>query len=85
MGAPSQLYAIADLYNEFMNGSNVNVGGVAFRSRDQRLWAELGVGGTYQWNKGRYGMYGNLSLAGATNNMSDNHSVGGMIGFRVQW
>lgn len=86
-GAAGQthVYAIANLYNEFMNGTNVNVGGVAFRSRDERLWAELGVGGTYQWNKGRYGVYGNLSVAGATNNMSDNHSVGGMIGFRVQW
>lgn len=86
-GAAGQthMYAIANLYNEFMNGSNVNVGGVAFRSRDERLWAELGVGGTYQWNKERYGVYGNLSLAGATSNMSDNHSVGGMIGFRVQW
>ena len=81
----THVYAIANLYNEFMNGANVNVGGVAFRSRDERLWAELGVGGTYQWNKGRYGLYGNLSLAGATNNMSDNYSVGGMIGFRVQW
>jgi len=86
-GAAGQthVYVVANLYNEFMNGTNVNVGGVAFRSRDERLWAELGVGGTYQWNKGRYGVYGNLSLAGATNNMSDNHSVGGMIGFRVQW
>lgn len=81
----THVYVIANVYNEFMNGSTVNVGGVAFRSRDERLWAELGVGGTYQWNKGRYGVYGNLSLAGATSNMSDNHSVGGMIGFRVQW
>lgn len=86
-GAAGQthVYAIANLYNEFMNGTNVNVAGVSFRSRDERLWAELGVGGTYQWNKGRYGVYGNLSVAGATNNMSDNHAVGGMIGFRVQW
>ncbi|CAB3726700.1 hypothetical protein LMG26690_04408 [Achromobacter animicus] len=81
----THVYAIANLYNEFMNGTNVNVAGVSFRSRDERLWAELGVGGTYLWNKGRYGVYGNLSVAGATNNMSDNHSVGGMIGFRVQW
>lgn len=83
--AQTHVYAIANLYNEFMNGTNVNVAGVSFRSRDERLWAELGVGGTYQWNKGRYGVYGNLSVAGATKNMSDNHSVGGMIGFRVQW
>lgn len=83
--AQTHVYAIANLYNEFLNGTNVNVAGVSFRSRDERLWAELGVGGTYQWNKGRYGVYGNLSVAGATKNMSDNHSVGGMIGFRVQW
>ncbi|WP_312432353.1 autotransporter outer membrane beta-barrel domain-containing protein [Achromobacter sp.] len=86
-GAAGQthVYAIANLYNGFMNGTNVNVAGVSFRSRDERLWAELGVGGTYQWNKGRYGVYGNLNVAGATSNMSDNHAVGGMIGFRVQW
>lgn len=83
--AQTHVYAIANLYNEFLNGTNVNVAGVSFRSRDERLWAELGVGGTYQWNKRRYGVYGNLSVAGATKNMSDNHSVGGMIGFRVQW
>ncbi|MDH0093571.1 autotransporter outer membrane beta-barrel domain-containing protein [Achromobacter mucicolens] len=83
--AQTHVYAIANLYNEFMNGTNVNVAGVSFRSRDERLWAELGVGGTYQWSKGRYGVYGNLSVAGATENMSDNHAVGGMIGFRVQW
>ena len=81
----THVYAIANLYNEFMNGTNVKVENVGFRSRDERLWAEVGVGGTHEWNKGRYSVYGNVTLAGATNNMSDNHSVGGTIGFRVRW
>lgn len=86
-GTQSRLhaYAIANLYNEFLGGSKVRVEHVSFRSRDERLWAGLGLDGTYEWSNGRYAVYGNVNLAGSTSRMSDNHSVGGIVGFRASW
>jgi len=81
----AHVYAIANLYNEFLNGSKVSVENTSFRSRDERLWAGVGLGGTYEWNNGRYALYGNVNVAGSTRKMSDNHSFGGTLGFRATW
>ena len=81
----AHVYAIANLYNEFLKGSKVSVENTSFRSRDERLWAGVGLGGTYEWNNGKYALYGNVNFAGSTRKMSDNHSFGGIIGFRATW
>ncbi|CNI68248.1 autotransporter protein [Yersinia pseudotuberculosis] len=81
----SHIYSHLDLHNEFLNGSKVQVSGVEFATRDERQSVGLGAGGTYEWQNGRYAVYGNVNLLGATRNVSDNYAVGGTIGARVSW
>ncbi|EIS48698.1 outer membrane autotransporter barrel domain protein, partial [Yersinia pestis PY-60] len=62
----SHIYSHLDLHNEFLNGSKVQVSGVEFATRDERQSVGLGAGGTYEWQNGRYAVYGNVNLLGAT-------------------
>lgn len=71
----SHLYAIANLYNNFLNGPKTYVSNVVFQTRDERLWVGVGIGGTYDWNGGRYALYGNATLAGATTIRLPEHSA----------
>ncbi len=81
----THVYGNVDLYNEFTNGTKVKDSGVELSTRDERQWIGIGAGGTYEWQNGRYAVYGNLNLTGATNNISDNYAVGGAVGIRVGW
>jgi len=81
----SHLYAIANLYNEFLDGSKVYVDDVRFATRDERLWAGIGIGGTYEWANGAYAFYGNANIAGSVEHMSDSYAFGGTLGFRARW
>src|SRR5690606_10988316 len=64
----THLYGIANLYNEFFDGTSVTINDKAFHSRIDRLWAGIGFGGSYNWDNDRYSIYGegtvNTSLAG---------------------
>nr|WP_049831514.1 autotransporter outer membrane beta-barrel domain-containing protein [Janthinobacterium sp. Marseille] len=80
----TRLYGIASLYNEFFDGTSVTVGGQTFANSNDRLWAGIGFGGSYNWNNDKYSIYGeasyNASLASA-----DSHGYGGTIGMRIKW
>ena len=80
----THLYGIANVYNEFLDGTSVSVDGETFRNRNDRLWAGIGFGGSYNWNKDKYSLYGegtfNASLAD-----SDSHGYGVTLGFRAKW
>ena len=81
----SHVYGIANLYNEFLDGTRVSVDSVRFATRDERLWAGIGIGGTYEWANGAYAFFGNANIAGSTENMSDSYAFGGTLGFRARW
>ncbi|EHK63319.1 outer membrane autotransporter [Achromobacter arsenitoxydans SY8] len=81
----SHVFGSVNLYNEFLQGSTVSVAGVDVASRDERLWAGIGVGGTYEWNNGAYALYATADLASSTRNFGDNYSFGGTVGMRVRW
>ncbi|PHI31550.1 Uncharacterised protein [Budvicia aquatica] len=63
-----------------MNGTKTHVSGVDFSSRGKRQSVGVGVGGTNEWQNGRYAVYGNVNLISATHNVSDNYSIGGTVG-----
>lgn len=78
------VYGIANLYNEFFDGTSVVVGDKTFVSSKDRLWAGIGLGGSYNWDKDKYSIYGegtvNTNLAG-----NNSYGYGGTIGFRMKW
>lgn len=80
----THLYGIANLYNEFFDGTSVTINDKDFHSRNDRLWAGIGFGGSYNWDNDRYSIYGegtvNTSLAG-----NNSYGYGATIGFRAKW
>lgn len=81
----THVYGIANLYNEFLDGTKVNVSGTNFTSRQERLWGGLGVGGSYNWNNDKYSVYGEGSVNTSLSSFGDSYSYKGTLGFRVSF
>ncbi len=81
----SDVYGIANLRYEFLNGTNVDVTGIGFANTQDRLWGSIGGGGTYSWANGRYAVFGEVSYNASLNNSSDNRNYKGTGGFRLTW
>lgn len=81
----THLYAITNLYHEFMNGTEVDVSATRFASKQDRLWGGVGLGASYNWNDDNYSVFfegvGKTSL----NNFGDSYTLQGNLGFRVKW
>ncbi|MFC7286824.1 autotransporter outer membrane beta-barrel domain-containing protein [Herminiimonas glaciei] len=76
-------YAIANLYNEFKDGTQVNVSDLNFVNRNTRLWGGLGLGASYSWANGKYMIYGQGSVNTSLNNFGDSYSLGATVGLRI--
>ncbi|MBV6304833.1 autotransporter outer membrane beta-barrel domain-containing protein [Candidimonas humi] len=80
-----QLYGIANLEYEFLNGTSVEVSGTTLDQRNQRLWGEVGAGATYVLNK-KWSLYAEADYATALSGGSgNNYSVRGTAGLRYRW
>lgn len=86
-GAPirTHVYGLANLHYEFLGATKVNVAGKSFASRNDRLWASLGVGGSYNWDDDKYSVYGEGLVSTSLHRFGDSHSVVGRVGFRIRW
>jgi fibronectin-binding autotransporter adhesin len=81
----SELYGIANLHYEFLNGSIINVAGTSFANANDRLWGSIGGGGVYSWANGRYSVFGEVTYKASLAEAADNHSYKGTGGFRIVW
>jgi outer membrane autotransporter protein len=81
----ADIYGIANLRYEFLNGTSVDVAGTSFANANDRLWGSIGGGGTYSWANGRYAIFGEVSYNASLNDSSNNRSYKGTGGFRVIW
>ncbi len=81
----TNVYAIANLYYEFLEGAKADVNGTGFASGNERLWGGLGLGGSYNWNNDSYSIYGEGSINTSLTNFADSSSYKGTLGFRVKW
>ena len=81
----SVVYGIANLYNEFLDGTKVNVSNKAFANKQERLWGGIGLGGSYNWDNDKYSLYGEAAINTSFKNFGDSHSYKGTVGMRVKW
>lgn len=81
----SHVYAISNLYYEFLDGTQVDVADVKFKNRPERLWTGLGVGGSYNWNEDKLSLYGEVSVDSSVNNFGDSTAVNGTVGMRLRF
>lgn len=81
----SVVYGIANLYNEFLDGTKVNVSGKAFANKQERFWGGIGLGGSYNWDNDKYSIYGEASVNTSFKNFGDSNNYKGTLGVRVKW
>lgn len=83
-GQRLQGYGIVNLTYEFLNGTSVDVGYTPLTQDMERLWGEVGLGGTWAFND-RFSLYGEGLYSTALNNFGDSYTVRGTLGLRYNW
>ncbi|MFQ0815913.1 autotransporter outer membrane beta-barrel domain-containing protein [Brucella anthropi] len=81
----TSVYGIANLYQEFLGGTRINVAGVDFDTDNDRTWAGVGAGGTYAWADNKYAVYGEGSINTSLNHFANSYSLKATAGFKVKW
>ncbi|MCV9942060.1 MULTISPECIES: autotransporter outer membrane beta-barrel domain-containing protein [unclassified Rhizobium] len=81
----SKLYGIANLYYDFLDGSDIDVSGTKLISENQALWAGLGMGGSLSWADDRYAVNGEAFARTSLKDFGDSNAVGAKVGFSVKW
>jgi len=81
-----QLYGIANLSYEFLDGTSVKLNGTEIEQQNKRLWGEVGLGGTYAWND-KWSVYAEADYATAlaSHAGNDNYILKGTAGLRYRW
>jgi fibronectin-binding autotransporter adhesin len=83
--ARSHLYGFVNLDYEMLDASSVDVSGTSLLRRDDRLWGELGIGGTYSWNEGRYAIFSEISADTALSSFGESNKLKANAGFRMRF
>ncbi|MDQ0134220.1 fibronectin-binding autotransporter adhesin [Neorhizobium galegae] len=81
----SKFYGIANLYYDFLDGSNVDVSGIKVVSDNQPLWGGLSLGGSLSWSDDRYAVHGEAFARTSLKDFGGSNSIGAKVGFSVKW
>ncbi|QDZ13217.1 autotransporter outer membrane beta-barrel domain-containing protein [Devosia ginsengisoli] len=81
----SHVYGIANLYYDFLDGSQTDVAGVKFTSENDPLWGGIGIGGSYNWGDDKYSLFGEASANTSLGNFGDSYTLKGNAGLRVKF
>ena len=81
-GSRGQLYSIANLTYEFLDGTSVDVAGVDVAFEPDAFGGELGFGGTYEWAGGKYAIHGE---ALAQTSFEGSYGIKGTAGFTTRF
>jgi outer membrane autotransporter protein len=81
----ASLYGIANLYQEFLGGTTVDLSGVDFDTDNDRTWGGIGLGGSYAWADSKYALYGEGSVNTGLTHFADSYSFKANAGFKVNW
>ncbi|WP_315974455.1 autotransporter family protein [Devosia neptuniae] len=83
--ASADLYGIANLYYDMLDGSHTDVAGVKLASENDPLWGGVGIGGSYNWGDGKYALHGEASLNTSLRNFGDSYAAKGTVGLSVKF
>jgi fibronectin-binding autotransporter adhesin len=83
--ARGSVYGIANLYYEFLDGTETNVAGVSFTFATDRLWGGIGSSGSYSWNDSKYALYGEALVSTSFDEFSNSYVYKGTAGFWIRW
>ena len=83
--ASTNVYVIANLYQELLSDTRINVAGLDFGSGNDRTWGGIGVGGNYAWAGDKYALYGEVSANTSLSRFADSYSLKANAGIRMRW
>lgn len=81
----TSVYGIANVYYEFLDGTQTNVAGVSFATAADRLWGGVGAGGSYGRANGKYALFAEALATTSLDNFSDSYGYKGTAGFKMRW
>lgn len=81
----SHVYGITNLYYDFLHGTSARVADLSVVSKEQALWAGLGIGASLNWDDDRYTVYGELLARTSLQDFGDSNAIGAKLGVRYRW
>ncbi|WP_423193958.1 autotransporter outer membrane beta-barrel domain-containing protein [Cupriavidus sp. H18C2] len=81
----SHVYGITNLYYDFLHGTSARVADLSVVSKEQALWAGLGIGASLNWDDDRYTVYGELLARTSVQDFGDSNAIGAKLGVRYRW
>ncbi|MBZ9847929.1 autotransporter outer membrane beta-barrel domain-containing protein [Mesorhizobium sp. CA14] len=81
----AHVYGIANLYYDFLGGTDVDVSGVKLASQNQKFWGGVGLGGSLDFGDGKYSVYGEALAKTSLASFGDSNVISGKLGFSVRW
>ncbi|MBZ9823215.1 autotransporter-associated beta strand repeat-containing protein [Mesorhizobium sp. CA4] len=81
----AHVYGIANLYYDFLDGTDVDVSGVKLSSQNQKFWGGVGLGGSLDFGDGKYSVYGEALAKTSLASFGDSNVISGKLGFSVRW
>lgn len=79
-------YGIANLYQEFLDGTSVTLAGLGLGNEDADTWMGGGLGGSFNMNGDAISLYGEVTAAtNVSDDSGDSYGFGGKGGLRVRW
>lgn len=80
----SHVYGLLNLSYEWLDGTDVAVSGTRIGRRDDRLWSEIGLGGSYGWND-RVTIFGEVTGNTPLANFGDGYTLKANAGVRLRF
>ena len=81
----TRVYALLNMYYEFLNGATVDISHVEYKTEPRDVWAGFFLGGTHNFKDDRFSIYGELGVKASLVHTDNNYSVGGNIGVRIKF
>ncbi|MBZ9822831.1 autotransporter-associated beta strand repeat-containing protein [Mesorhizobium sp. CA4] len=81
----AHIYGIANIYYDFLDGTDVDVSGVKLSSQNQKFWGGVGLGGSLDFGDGKYSVYGEALAKTSLASFGDSNVISGKLGFSVRW
>lgn len=79
------VHGIVNLHYEFLNGASTDVSGTELMSKNDALWGEVGIGGSYNWDDDKYSLYGQVWASTSLEHPGNSHNLGGRVGLHIAW
>ncbi|WP_188410789.1 autotransporter family protein [Agaricicola taiwanensis] len=78
-------YGIVNLHRDLFPEARSDLAGVRLISTQENLWGGLGLGGTYNWNNGRYALRGQATVNTSLANFGGSYAVTGTAGLTMRF